>query len=38
LATHGASKLKFSARRWQTYAGKAAILAASGEGFETIEE
>jgi DNA modification methylase len=25
-------------RRWQTYTGKAAILAASGETFETIEE
>ena len=25
-------------RRWQTYAGKAAVLAASGETFETIEE
>ena len=25
-------------RRWQTYSGKAAALAASGETFETIEE
>src|SRR5438552_4235981 len=25
-------------RRWQTYTGKAAVLAASGETFETIEE
>jgi DNA modification methylase len=25
-------------RRWQTYTGKAAILAGSGETFETIEE
>jgi DNA modification methylase len=25
-------------RRWQTYTGKAAVLAASGETFETIAE
>jgi hypothetical protein len=25
-------------RRWQTYTGKAAVLAASGESVETIEE
>ena len=25
-------------RRWQTYTGKPAVLAASGETFETIEE
>jgi DNA modification methylase len=32
------SYVDVAVRRWQTYTGKAAILAASGETFETIEE